>query len=108
MSAKSSSSRRAHGLKPEQIVQALIEAAGRLGLAVRWERGAFRGGRCTLGEQALIVLNRRHPPEIHLAILAESLRGLPLDAVFLRPAVRQALEAAWAQRPVATDDADGL
>jgi hypothetical protein len=64
---------------------------------VRRERGAFRGGRCTVGAAEVVVLNRRHPPEVHLAVLAESLRGLPVEQLYLRPAVRAALEDAWAR-----------
>jgi hypothetical protein len=44
------------------------------------------------------MLNKNHPPEVHLAILAEALRELPVDSVFIRPAARRALEDAWARR----------
>ena len=90
-------------MKIQQIVDDLRQAAHQLGLQVRLETGRFRGGRCTVGDEALIVLNKRHPPELHLAILAESLRDLPVDKIFLRPAVRDALEAAWRNRPVPAD-----
>lgn len=97
-------------MRIEQIVEELKQAARRLGLQVRTDTGSFRGGRCTVGADEWIVLNRMHPPEAHLAILAESLRDLPMDTVFLRPAVRAALEAAWRRHdPVdmAEADADG-
>jgi len=42
-----------------------------------------------------VMLNKRHPPEVHLTVLAESLRDKPVDTIFLRPAVRDALEKAW-------------
>ena len=85
-------------MKVPQIVQALEEAVGQLGVAVRYERGNFRGGLCTVGEETVVVLNKRRPAEAHLAILADALRSLPVDEVYLRPAVRDALEAAWAAR----------
>jgi hypothetical protein len=82
-------------LKPEALVKALEEAHLKLGVRVRRERGAFRGGRCTVGEEEVVVLNRRHPAEAQAAVLAESLRGLPVEHLYLRPAVRAALEEAW-------------
>lgn len=82
-------------MKTEHIVEELKKAARQLGLAVRTERGNFRGGRCTVGGEEIIVLNKRHLAETQLMILAESMRDLPLDSVFLRPAVRTALEEAW-------------
>ncbi len=91
-------------MKPQQIVRELEETAGQLGLAVRREKGNFRGGRCVVGDAEMIVLNKRHLPEVHLVILAESLRDEPLETVFLRPAVRHALEDAWARLDAATTD----
>lgn len=88
-----------------QIVQALEEAVRQLGVAVRHERGNFRGGLCTIEDETVVVLNKRRPLESHLAILAEALRALPVDDVYLRPAVRDALDAAWAARDAGlTDD----
>ena len=87
-----------------QIVQALEEAVRQLGVAVRHERGNFRGGLCTVADETVVVLNRRRPAEAHLAILADALRALPVDEVYLRPAVRDALEAAWAARDAGLAD----
>lgn len=82
-------------MKIDKIVDALKQAAHQLGMRVRVDNGSFRGGRCRVGDENVIVLNRRHTPEAHLAILAESLRDQPVDTIFLRPAVRDALEEAW-------------
>ncbi len=94
-------------MKAGQIVQAMEEAVQQLGVEVRHERGNFRGGLCTVGDATVVVLNKRRPVEAHLAILAEALRALPVDEVYLRPAVRDAIEAAWAARDAGqTDDFD--
>lgn len=82
----------------EQVLEELIEVAGQLGLEVRQEKGNFRGGRCTVDDEELIMLNKRYLPEVRLAVLAEALHGLPLDTVYLKPAVRRALEDLWAQQ----------
>lgn len=85
-------------MKTERIIDELIEAAGQLGFEVRREKGNFRGGRCVKGDDALIMLNKRHLPETQLAVLAEALRETPIDTVYLKPAVRQALETMWADQ----------
>ncbi len=82
-------------MKTEHIVSALEEAFSQLGLDVRREKGHFRGGRCTVNGEDVIILNRNHPSEAQLAVLAESLRGLPVDTIFMRPAVREAVERLW-------------
>ena len=82
-------------MKIEQIVRELEEAVRQFGLPVRREQGKFRGGRCTVNGEDLVMLNKRHPPEIHVAVLADALRTLPVETIFLRPAVREAMEEAW-------------
>jgi hypothetical protein len=93
-------------MKIPALVQALAEAHQQLGVAVRRERGPFRGGRCTVDGREVMILNKLHPPEAQLAVLAESLRTLPVDQLYLRPAVRVALEDAWAAHDAGTAGAD--
>ncbi len=82
-------------MKTEQILEELKKAAAQLGFEVRTEKGNFLGGRCKVGEEDIIMLNKRHLVETQLTILAGSLRDLPIDEIFLKPAVRGALEEAW-------------
>ncbi|NNF59626.1 MAG: hypothetical protein HKN04_15425 [Rhodothermaceae bacterium] len=85
-------------MKTPALVKALEEAHQHLGIAVRRERGPFRGGRCLVDGHEVVVLNKRQPAEAQLAVLAESLRTLPVEQLYLRPSVRVALEDAWAAR----------
>jgi len=85
-------------MNPQRLIPALEDAVERLGVRVRRERGTFRGGLCTVDGAPVLVLNRQHPPEAHLAALAEALAELPAEQLYLRPAVRAALEALWAER----------
>lgn len=87
-------------MKTAQIVKELEKAVEQLGLRVRRENGNFRGGPCVRNDEALLMLNRRHPSEVHLAVLADALQNMPVDTIFLRPAVRRALEDAWARHDV--------
>ena len=65
------------------------DAATRLGVTIRWEQGQFKGGPCVINGESVVILNKRLPAETHLNILADVLRDLPLDTIYLRPAVRE-------------------
>jgi hypothetical protein len=82
-------------MKTTDMIEELTQVAAHLGLRVRTERGRFRGGACRVEGEASVVLNRMHPPEVNLAVLAASLRPLGLEDVYLRPATRRALQAEW-------------
>lgn len=87
-------------MKTAQIVKELEGIVEQLGLRVRREKGNFRGGPCVRNDEPFLMLNRRHPPEVHLAILAQALRDMDVDSVYLRPVVRQALEDAWSRNDI--------
>lgn len=93
-------------MKPPAVVAALEEALRQLGVRVRRERGGFRGGLCLVDGEPQLVLNRLHPDEAQVAVLAAALRehggG---DQLYLRPAVRAALDDAWAQADAGQADA---
>ncbi|MEM1117401.1 MAG: hypothetical protein AAGJ11_12895 [Bacteroidota bacterium] len=92
-------------MKPPAVAAALEEALRQLGVRVRRERGAFRGGLCAVGGDRVVMLNRLHPPEAQVAVLAAALREHGgVDALYLRPAVRAALDDAWAQADAGQDD----
>lgn len=87
------------------ILEELEDVAGRLGFEVRSEKGNFRGGRCIVAGEELIMLNKRHQPETQLVVMAEALRDAPLDTIYLKPVVREALEDTWAAVDAASEEA---
>lgn len=92
-------------MKAKKIVQELEEAARSLGLEIRKGKGSFRGGLCTISGQETIVLNKLHIPEVHITIIAESLKSFSLESLDLKPAVKKALEDAWdAQEAMVAED----
>ena len=96
-------------MKPAAAVAAFEDALGQLGVRVRRERGGFRGGLCVVAGAPTVVLNKLHPPEAQAGVLALALREHGgADALYLRPAVRAALEDAWAdaERGQPADAAD--
>jgi len=82
-------------LKIEKVIEELSLVAEELGLKVRKEKGDFRGGFCVKDEEELILLNKRHSPDVHLNVLASCLKQSDLGAVFIKPAVREVLEGLW-------------
>ena len=82
-------------MRIQHVVKELEQAVRELGVPVRRERGSFRGGICVRNDETLMMLNKNHPPEAHLAVLARALQDLPVDTVYLKPVVRKALEDAW-------------
>lgn len=83
-------------MNTDAIIEELKGVAGRLGVEVRAEPGNFYGGRCVVEGEEIIMLNENDLPERRLVVLAEALREAPLDTIYLKPAVRRALEEAWA------------
>ena len=79
--------------RPDRLVRAMVKAAADLGVTVRWERGRFQPGQCTIDGEEVVILNKQLPPEAHLSILVEVLRPLPLDTIKLRPSVRRDIDA---------------
>lgn len=96
-------------MKPPALVAALEEALTGVGVRVRRERGAFRGGRCLVDGDETVVLNKLHPPEAQAAVLARALAEHGADALYLRPAVRAAVDEARrrADAPDVPDVPDG-
>lgn len=79
-------------IRPDVLRVALEDVAQRLGLTIRWEAGHFRGGRCTVNGEDVIILNRHHPVDTHLVVLARCLQECALDTVYIRPSVREAID----------------
>jgi hypothetical protein len=92
-------------MKTTTIIEELEDAAQRLGFEVRAEKGNFRGGRCVVDGEEFIMLNKRHQPETQLVVMSKALRDAPLDTIYLKPAVREALEDTWAAVDAASEEA---
>ncbi len=83
----------------ERLWFLLGEVAASLGVAVRLERLSddeeyqVRGGLCRLGDRQVIFVERRQGLAGRCRQLGRALLGLELDGVYLRPALRDYLEA---------------
>jgi hypothetical protein len=79
-------------MKPEKLVQYLMDAARRIGYTVRIEEGNFRGGSCWVAHEHMVILNRRMPPEERADLLARVLAAADTESVYLLPEVRSFVE----------------
>ena len=96
-------------MKPEQMTEALEQAATQLGVQVRYDTmtgdAAGGGGLCKVKGVWCVIMDRKTPPTERAAMLIDALAGFDTDAVFLPPQVRDALAAKRTDRPPATDAA---
>jgi hypothetical protein len=101
-------------MKPEQLTEALEQAANQLGIQVRYDTMtgdvAGGGGLCKLKGQWCVIIDRKTPPSDRAATLTEALAQFDTDGVFLPPKVREALTARRAamRPPVAEAAADAI
>ncbi len=93
------------------MLEELKAAAEKLGMKVREERllrevgYRVRSGRCRVGEDQVIFLDRNTPAESQIDVLIDELASLEIDQVYLSPAARSLLDRA-AQRE-ALEDGEG-
>jgi hypothetical protein len=82
-------------MKPEQITEALEQAAAQVGVKVRYEamtgESAGAGGLCKIRGEWTVIIDRKSPPSDRAAMLVEALAGFDTDAVYLAPEIREAL-----------------
>jgi hypothetical protein len=84
-------------MKPEQITEALEQAAAHVGVRVRYEtmtgETAGGGGLCKIKGEWCVIIDRKTPPSDRAAVLVEALAGFDTDAVYLPPEIREAIQA---------------
>jgi len=83
-------------MKPEQIYQGLKELADKLGISVSEQRLSTAGfkvksGLCKIKGQYVMILDKHLPVYKKNSILADCLREMPHEPVFVIPAVREFL-----------------
>jgi hypothetical protein len=99
-------------MKAEQITEALEQAAGQLGIKVRYEAmtgdAGGAGGLCKIHGQWTVLVDRRSTPSDRAAVLAEALAGFDIESVYLPPQVREAvLRHRPATQPTAQPETTG-
>lgn len=82
-------------MKPEKLFIELEELVERAGYTIRKERGTFRGDHCVMEGDKLVVINKKRPIEQQVGLLARVLNKDKLRDIYIKPAVREELEALW-------------
>jgi hypothetical protein len=80
------------GMDKEAVLEELRETCEQLGYTIRYEKGDFDGGHCILKEQRLLVVNKRFTVERKITTVARALGELGVDAIFVKPAVRELID----------------
>lgn len=73
----------------QKEVDELLEIAERIGIQVRFERGYFLSGSCSLDDQSMIIINRKLSLDSRIQVLLKELSGRDLEDVFIRPDLRE-------------------
>jgi hypothetical protein len=79
-------------MKHEELIAGLELVAQQLGVTIRYEKGDFEGGFCLLKSQKVLIVNKKLLPNRKAAVLAAGLYELGLDAVFIKPVLRDFIE----------------
>jgi hypothetical protein len=80
------------------LLRHMEEVASAMGLDIRYERfegeaSGFPGGLCRIRSRSVLILNSEATPREKVMALARALRRFDLSGVYLRPAVREILDA---------------
>jgi hypothetical protein len=82
-------------MKPDNLFIELEQLVERAGYTIRKERGTFRGDSCVVEGDKLVVINKKRPIEQQVGLLARVLNKDKLKDMYIKPAVRNELEALW-------------
>jgi hypothetical protein len=87
-----------HGLDDRTLLLHLEEVASAIGLDIRYERlegeaSGFPGGLCRIRSKQVLILSSEATPREKVMALARALRRFDLSRIYLRPAVREILDA---------------
>lgn len=75
-----------------ELISELEALVRQLGITLRYEKGDFEGGYCVLKDQQVLVVNKKLHEVRRASILAQALHEIGIDAIFIKPAVRQYIE----------------
>ncbi len=79
-------------LSNDELLQALETIAKAIDVQVRFEKGDFKSGYCTVDEKTLIVIQKRDILEKQLRVLAGFLGKFNLSKIYISPPVREFIE----------------
>lgn len=84
-------------MKQTQIYQHLVETAGKLDIRVTEQNLRVTGvnaksGLCRIRGESVFIMDKRLSVNAKITLLAECLRQMPLEEIYIMPAVRKILD----------------
>lgn len=83
----------------KETLKELEELALKAGIKVRYDTPRlatggvrFRGGLCVLYGSSLIVIDKKATDDYKIAVLAENIKKVPLEDIYISPKVRELLD----------------
>lgn len=78
-------------MKEDEILLGLEKLVESLSIQLRYEKGDFAGGYCVLKDQRMMIVNSSLSPAMRIKVLAHELAAMPLDNIFIMPALREVI-----------------
>lgn len=85
-------------MKKKQTYQHLIETAEKIGIRVKEQNLRATGvnaksGLCRIKGEAVFIMDKKLPVNEKIQILASSLKHMPIENVYIMPAVRDIIDS---------------
>ncbi|MFH0786322.1 MAG: hypothetical protein V2B13_01775 [Pseudomonadota bacterium] len=85
-------------MNTEYLLNQLEELAGRLGIGIRYENvnveeSSLAGGFCRIKEKYVLIIQPRATINEKVRIITEALKTFPLGDIYVKPALRELIEA---------------
>ena len=81
------------------IIKACLELAERLSISVQYVPLAGAGGLCTIKGKRVLYVNQSLPPSQQMEVLLRGLSQVPLNDVYVLPALRELLDRCAGTEP---------
>ncbi len=79
-------------LTNDELLKALETIARAINVQVRFEKGDFKSGYCTIEKQNLVVIQKRDTLDKQLCVLAGFLGTFDLSQLYIAPALKEFIE----------------
>ena len=76
----------------ELILQGFENLIQNLSYGLRYENGDFIGGLCKFRNHGVFIINKSLPVDRKITLIAEELKRINLERVYIRPALREIIE----------------
>jgi hypothetical protein len=90
----------------EELFEELKIIALQLSIPVRFETGDFEGGVCVVNDERVIIMNKKATLPKKISTMSAALEQCGLDGIFIKPAVREAIEDEMAKLRVMQPQGD--